>query len=48
MREPKDLNLVGWNWVLNIAKKGHEVTVITRRNNKLSIDNYLKIKITKN
>ncbi len=33
---------VGWNWVINIAKKGHEVTVITRRNNKLSIDNYFK------
>ena len=31
---------VGWNWALEIAKK-NKVTVLTRKNNKRSIDDYL-------
>ena len=31
---------VGWNWALEIAKK-NKVTVLTRKNNKKSIENYL-------
>lgn len=29
---------VGWNWALEIAKRGHEVCVLTRSNNKDCID----------
>ena len=28
---------VGWNWLIEIAKLNHKVTVITRSNNKKSI-----------
>lgn len=28
---------VGWNWAIEIAKRGHEVIVFTRQNNKASI-----------
>lgn len=39
---------VGWNWALEIVKRGHHVVVITRKNNKNSIDNtdYDRNKIT--
>ena len=30
---------VGWNWLIEIAKLNHKVTVITRSNNKKSIIN---------
>jgi glycosyltransferase involved in cell wall biosynthesis len=30
---------VGWNWLVQIAERGHDVTVITRRNNKEVIEN---------
>lgn len=33
---------VGWHWALEIAKRGHEVWVITRQNNKKSICNYFE------
>lgn len=32
---------VGWNWALEIAKRGHDVTVLTRSNNKHDIDLFL-------
>lgn len=31
---------VGWNWALEIAKRGHEVWVLTRSNNMPAIQNY--------
>ncbi|HEV7349177.1 glycosyltransferase family 4 protein [Telluribacter sp.] len=34
---------VGWNWALEISKMGHEVWVITRLNNKKTIDAYPSI-----
>lgn len=34
---------VGWNWAIEIAKRGHEVWVITRTNNKTVIDSYFSI-----
>jgi glycosyltransferase involved in cell wall biosynthesis len=39
---------VGWNWALEIAKRGHNVVVITRKNNKGDIEgtNYDRSKIT--
>lgn len=30
---------VGWNWLVQIAERGHHVTVITRKNNKNVIEN---------
>lgn len=30
---------VGWNWLVQIAERGHNVTVITRKNNKEVIEN---------
>ena len=35
--EPK----TGWKWATTLPKLGHEVHVITRHNNKESIENYL-------
>ena len=32
---------VGWKWATTLSKLGHEVYVITRRNNKTNIENYL-------
>ena len=32
---------IGWNWAMTIAKKGHEVIVITRKNNEETINNFL-------
>ena len=32
---------VGWKWATTLSKLGHEVYVITRRNNKANIENYL-------
>ena len=32
----------GWNWVCELSKKGHQLYVITRENNKSSIKSYLK------
>ena len=32
---------VGWNWALTLANKGHDTFVITRKNNKKSINKYL-------
>jgi glycosyltransferase involved in cell wall biosynthesis len=34
---------VGWNWALEIEKLGHKVWVLTRRNNKESIQNYYRL-----
>jgi glycosyltransferase involved in cell wall biosynthesis len=34
---------VGWNWALEIEKLGHQVWVLTRRNNKETIQNYFKL-----
>ena len=31
---------VGWKWANEIARKNHQTTVITRLNNKDSIENY--------
>ncbi|KAB1155791.1 glycosyltransferase family 4 protein [Flavobacterium luteum] len=31
---------VGWNWLVQIAERGHKVIVITRKNNKEVIENY--------
>ena len=39
---------VGWNWALGLKKIGHEITVITRDNNKSSIYRELKKKKIKN
>jgi len=33
---------VGWKWALALSKRGHQVYVITRKNNKNIIDEYLK------
>ena len=33
-------NAVGWEWSLDIANKGHNVVVMTRANNKKSIENF--------
>ena len=35
---------IGWNWMINLVKKGHSVTVITRKNNKKIILKTLKAK----
>ncbi len=35
---------VGWNWSLQVAKYGHEVHVITRKNNRVAIESELKLK----
>ena len=34
---------VGWNWLLELVKSGHNVSVLTRSNNKKSIDEYLEL-----
>ncbi|MGM0407489.1 MAG: glycosyltransferase family 4 protein [Bacteroidota bacterium] len=31
---------VGWNWALEIAKRGHEVWVLTRKNNQSNIEEF--------
>lgn len=33
---------IGWNWAITLNNLGHNVTVITRKNNKNKIDNYIK------
>ena len=33
---------VGWNWAINLTKLGHDVTVLTRKNNKSSINKMIK------
>ena len=35
---------VGWKWAINLVKAGHEVYVVTRFNNKKTINKYLKNK----
>jgi len=35
---------VGWNWALTLAKFKNETVVVTRKNNKHLINNYLKKK----
>ena len=35
---------VGWKWAITLCKKGNEVYVITRKNNKNNIENFLKKK----
>ena len=35
---------VGWQWAINLSKLGHNVYVVTRRNNKESIENNIKKK----
>ena len=35
---------VGWKWAITLSKKGNEVYVITRKNNKNNIENFLKKK----
>ena len=35
---------VGWNWAVNLTKLGHDVTVLTRKNNKSSINKMIKKK----
>ena len=35
---------VGWQWALNLSKEGHDVYVITRANNRRTIDSYKKKK----
>lgn len=32
---------IGWNWAITLNKLGHDVTVITRANNKKNIEKYL-------
>ncbi|AST06080.1 hypothetical protein AF2641_03890 [Anoxybacillus flavithermus] len=32
---------VGWNWAIELSKKGYEVWVLTRANNQDVIDNFL-------
>ncbi len=39
---------VGWSWAINLVKKGHTVYVITRANQRKSIENYIKNKKIKN
>lgn len=33
---------VGWNWAVELARQGHEVTVLTRSNNRVKIEPALK------
>ena len=39
---------VGWSWAINLVKKGHTVYVITRANQRKSIENYINNKKIKN
>jgi glycosyltransferase involved in cell wall biosynthesis len=39
---------VGWHWALEIAKRGHEVWVLTRKNNQAVIESYFKAAIQPN
>ena len=39
---------VGWRWAITLSKKGHEVYVLTRKNNIKSIQKYLKYKSINN
>lgn len=39
---------VGWSWAVNLVKNGHTVYVITRANQRKSIENYIKKKKIKN
>ena len=34
---------VGWNWAIGLSKLGHDVWVLTRSNNKLSIDHEVSV-----
>ena len=36
---------VGWNWALGLSDLGHNVTVITRKNNESKIKRFLSNKI---
>ena len=33
---------VGWRWAITLCKKGNEVYVVTRKNNKINIEKYIK------
>jgi glycosyltransferase involved in cell wall biosynthesis len=39
---------VGWQWALTLSKRGHQVYVVTRKNNKKNIDRYLKVNKSSN
>jgi len=38
---------VGWHWALELARQGHEVTVLTRANNREPIEVALKSHVPK-
>ena len=39
---------VGWRWAITLCKKGNEVYVVTRKNNKINIEKYIKKNKIKN
>jgi glycosyltransferase involved in cell wall biosynthesis len=39
---------IGWNWALQLNKLGYDIKVVTRLNNKIQIEKYLKKKRTLN